>query len=336
MAVFPVRIAAIAAKMHTTYDTDPVPALATDAIRFLGIPLATFGVLEEGDRPDAQHGGMGEVGRAAAVGDYVNLDVPIELFGKGTAYSLITDPFQHDCFLRGAGLAKSLVGGNSLWYIDTDQPGEYFALYLWGVDGNLYKAINCTAKPKVSLVRGKPGVVTYSVEGRLAGIVGAQPLTGLALPSVIPPVWANVTTTIGAWSSASGAPNQLLATKLDLDFGTMTKMRDWAGANALLGPAVVDRNPVASMEVEAVPLTTFDPFARSSEKQDGTATATAISTSLNGGAGNTVFVNTGQWQLKKPKQLNLGGLAGWGLEGKIIARSGGGSIAGRAFSISVQ
>lgn len=337
MAVNLVKIVAITAKIQAVYDTDPVPALATDAIRFSGVPILALKTLEDGSRDDVQFGGMGRLQRAAPQGRTGAIPVTIELFGKGSAYATsntATDPFQHDVFLRGSGFNKSFSAG-AVTYSDVDVPTEYFTLYLYGIDGNLYKLINCVAKPKLSLVRGQPGVMTYDVEGRLlAAPAGSPGLTGLALPVQVPAPWGDALTTIGAWSSATAAPNQLLATKLDIDLGTVTKMRDWSGANTLLGPVIVDRAPNAAMEVEAVALTTFDPYTAAMNVP--TAQDTRINTQLGAAAGNTIAISTAEWAIEQPTQLNLGGLAGWGLKGDIAAKTIYNSANSRLVDIKVS
>ena len=331
-----VKIVAMAAKIETVSGTDSVPTLAANAVRFQGVPTLAITPLEDGEREDEQHAGFGDLGRAAPAGRYGTLDVTMDLFGKGTAYTLVTDAFQPGVFLRAGGFSVAYAGGN-LDFIDLDVPAETMTLYLWGIDGNLYKLVGCVAKPKINLLPGKPGKITFNVIGMMPASVPivAGTIASLALPTTVPPIWADNTMSLGVWTNATAAPNALAAKKLDIDFGTEHTMRAWAGAGTLQGIAIVNRKPTADMDVEAVALTVVDAYAAALESS-ATATDKRIITTLPGGAGNTISIQTGQFMYGQPKHLNIGGLAGWNLTGKIQARSGNAPLAGRALMIRVS
>jgi hypothetical protein len=329
-----VKIVAIAAKIETVSGTDSVPTLAANAIRFQGVPILTVETIESGDRPDEQHAGFGELGRAAPAGRFGTLDVTMDLFGKGTAYTAVTDAFQPGVFLRAGGCSVTYAGG-LLDFIDLDIPAETMSMYLWGIDGNLYKLLGCIAKPKINLKPGQPGKITFGCEGMMPADPAAATISGLALPTTVPPIWADNALQIGTWSNVTAAPNALSAKKLDIDFGTESVKRAWAGAGTLQGIAVVDRKPTADMDVEAVALTTFNPYAGAMESS-ASAADKRITTTIPGGVGNTVQIITGQFLYTHPKHINIGGLAGWGLSGKIQARSGSAPIAGRALLVRIS
>jgi hypothetical protein len=334
MAVYRKKIFAAAAKVEGVSGTDAVPALATDALRIVGVPTSTITTVESGDRGDVIHGGLGKLGRAKPIGRKVAIELTLELFGKGTAYASINDLVHADALLRGAGMAKSFNAGK-VTYTTLDAGMETFTLYLWGADGRLYKATGCVAKPKLALAPGKPWLMTFACEGRLIADPAMQAIAGLVLPNILPPVWSETTVSVGAWSTTTAAPNQLAPRKLDVDFGLQTTDRPWAGATGLLGQAVTDRAMRASMDVEVVDASVFDPFAIAMQAQDAAATDTHIATSAPGGVGNTVDLVTGQWALEQPGAADLGGLAGWSLAGDLVARSiAAGPGAGREFALS--
>lgn len=335
MGIYRRRVIAAAAKMESPGWASP--ALATDAFRFLGMPQLTITPMEDGKRVELQHAGLGALGRAAPAGLVGTVEFTLELVGKGTAYAAAptgTAEFEHDCFLRSALFARSFAAGKVI-YLSTDTgTQETFSLLLHMVDGKMVELTGCVAKPKFSLALNKVATVTYAVEGIVRTLPAEASITGLVLPSTTPPVWGALTTSIGSWSTATTAPNALAPKKLDLDLQTVTTNRGWAGTTPL-GFAVTDRNARAMMEVEAVALATFDPYARGAAAVAGMAN-TAIATDVGATAGNTFGIRTGQWALEFPKDVDLGGLAGWGLEGDLVARSGSGDVAGREFALTLQ
>jgi hypothetical protein len=102
------KILAFAAKIQVSEGTDSVPTLAANAVRPTGIVLApTFNFLEEGDRSDEQHGGMGTIGQAAAAGRWCQVDIPLAIKGGGADYSAGANKPEWDPFIRGAGFSAT-------------------------------------------------------------------------------------------------------------------------------------------------------------------------------------------------------------------------------------
>lgn len=336
MSVFRRKIFAVTAKLETTEGTDATPALATDAVRLQQPGILKPAYVEDGKKTAAQHAGLGLIGREAPKGRYASIDLTFELRGKGSAYTGASDVVELDVFLQGAGLSKTFAT-NKLVYTTLDSGFKTFTLYCYGVDGMLSKLVGCVTKAvKLAYTPGQAALATVTVMGRLESDPAAYAnLTGLVLPTVMPPVWADIANAlaIGAsWSTATAAPNQLVPRKLEVSIDGTEAMRPWAGANGLVGIALVDRQVSVSADVEAVAPTTFDPYARA--KDDSAGTSTAVVAILGTAAGNIVTVTTGQWMLDPPQDTDLGGLAGWSLKGDIAARSiAAGDGAGRELAI---
>lgn len=336
MSIYRRKIFAAAMKVETTSGTDAVPSLATaaDVIRLVNTPTPTQAFVEPGTASDPQHGGLGRIQRNAPKGEWMSVELVVEARGKGTAYAAGTEFIEADALLRAAGFSKGFGTGNVV-FTTLDAGMETATLYLYNTAGKLIKMVGCVAKgPKVTFVPGQPVLMSFTVVGKVASVTEVAPGT-VAWNTVMAPVWADTTVTVGALSTATGSPDQLVPRRLEIDVQTTEAIRPWAGAGALIGHAIVDRNVRATMEIEVLPLATFDPYALARQSSSG-ATSTAIVTRVDGGAGNIIEFTTGQWMLEPPGETDLSGLTGYTLTGDIMARSGSGSAAGREFAITYR
>jgi hypothetical protein len=340
MGAYRRKVFAVAVKTETTEGVDAGPALGTDAVRVMGIPTLKIQTLESGARPDAQHAGMGRLGRAKPAGRWGSIELTLEIRGKGSAYSALpasAADFEHDPFLRGSHLVRSYATGKVTYTTADAGTTETFSLALLAQDGKVYHLVGCVAKPKLALVAGQTGRITYAVEGRMLVDPVDGAISGLVQSAVIPPIWSDTLVTIGSVSTATAAPNTLVPRKLDVDFQTESTARPWAGAGALVGHAITDRNIRLTMDIEVMPLAAFNPFLRAMEAGGGVVADTSVTTSLPGGTGNTFDLRTGLWDLEQPDDSDFNGLAGWSLAGDLEARSiASGLGAGREIALSIS
>lgn len=317
-----IKIFAVAAKLEATPGTDSTPTFALNAVRVVGVPELVPDFLEKGDRADAQHGGMGRVGRAAPSGRWASIDLVMEVAGAGAAYAANVLP-PIDPFLMAAGLIRTVtttLNSEKVEYSTLDDwAGQTLTLYLHSAN-RLYRLVGCIAKPKLVLTVNQRALWQVTVVGRMATDPAANTLSGLTLPNVAIPTWKGELS-IGAWAHTTAAPNKLLASKLELDFGTTEEASVGGGSDGLDAFVVTDRALRASAEVEQVALTTFDPFAIAKQGQSGSGqTATAISAQISSSKYNRCSVLTGQWAIEHPKMTGAG-IAKWALAGDIVARS---------------
>lgn len=328
------RIVGVAVKIEATEGTDSVPSWAADAVRPIGIPVLTLGYLDEGDRSDEQHGGMGVIGAAQATGRFGQFDLTLAAKGAGADYSVATNRPEWDVLLRGAGLSVVSSGGAGagvLTYTTLDAGAfETFTAYLISDESKLFKLVGCVAAPKFSVEAGKRGAFTFTVVGRMVSDPTEVALGAQTLNNTVPPPFVGQSCAIGAFTSASG----LVLRKLDLDFGTAHTARASGGAaDGHAGYAITDRKPDLTIELEQVALATFDPYALSKQAQPG-GTDTGVTFQLGGTQFNRVKFTLGQWAFRAPQHGENSGLATWSLKGPVLARSiAAGAGAGREIAI---
>jgi len=202
---------------------------------------------------------------------------------------------------------------------------ERLSLYCQSAN-KLYKLIDCIALPKLSAEAAKRGVFTFTVIGRLSAEPAENAFTTQSLLSLAAPAFHSQAITIGAFATP-------VVRKLDLDIGTVHTPRPSAGAtDGLAGFEITDRRVKLNMEVEVVPLSTFNPYAISKQAYPG-ATDTKVNFQVGAAQFNRVKFALGQWAFATPPNSDNSGLATWNLSGDILARS---LASGREITITVD
>jgi hypothetical protein len=332
-----IKIQGAAAKIQALVGTDSVPTFASNAIRLLNIPTLQINYLEDGDRADEQHAGMGDIGEAAAAGRWGQVDIMLAIKGAGADYSVVTNKPEWDPFVRAAGFSAVVSGGagvGQILYTDLDTGAfEVLSLYLQSAN-KLFKLIDCIALPKWSLEAAKKGAFTFTVIGKIVTDPAENAMGAQTLSTVVPPLFHSQVVTIGAFSSAGGPP-RLIMRKTDCDLGTVHAVKPGAGAtDGLDGFEITDRSAVVSGEIEVVPLATFDPYTLAKQARDAAnGTDTKLSYQVGGTQFNRVKFAFGQWNFASPPISDNSGLATWPLQGKIAARS---LASGRTVAITVD
>lgn len=311
------KIYAIAAKIHAEIGTDPVPTFAANAIRVIGQPELSINYLEEGDRSDEQHAGMGAAGQGESVGRWGQIEVALAIKGGGADYSAGLNKPEWDVFLRAAGFSAAVSGAGGagkIEYTSLDS-GEFERAALYCQSANkLYKLIDCIALPKMSAEAAKRGVFTFTVIGRMPddpveNVFAGQTLLGLAAPA-----FHSQEVSIGAYNTPT-------VRKLDLDFGTAHSPLPSAGADdGLDGFEVTDRNLKFNMEIQVVALAVFNPYVLSKQAWPG-GTDTKVNFQIGAAQFNRVKFALGQWAFKTPPNSDNAGIATWNLQGTILART---------------
>lgn len=331
-----IKIQGAAGKIQALVGTDSVPTFASNALRLLNIPTLQINYLDDGDRADEQHAGMGDIGEAAAAGRWGQVDIMLAIKGAGADYSVVTNKPEWDPFMRSAGFSAVVSGGagvGQILYTDLDTGAfEVMSLYLQSAN-KLFKLIDCIALPKWSLEAAKKGAFTFTVIGRIVADPTENAMGAQTLSTVVPPLFHSQAVTIGAFSSAGAPP--LIVRKTDCDLGTVHTPKPSAGAtDGLAGFDITDRSIVASAEIEVVPLATFDPYTLAKQARDASnGTDTKLTYQVGGVQFNRVKFALGQWNFASPPVNDNAGLATWPLQGKIAARS---LASGRALAITVD
>ena len=331
-----IKIQGVAAKLQGSEGTDAVPSFATNAVRPIGIPVLQINYLEDGDRADEQHAGMGTIGVVGDAGRWGQVDITLAIKGAGADYFTATNRPEWDPFIQAAGFSATASGGagaGQVLYTDLDS-GVFPRLSLYLQSANkIFKLIDCVTLPKWSLEATKRGTITFTCIGRIVTDPAEQAMPAQTLSAVVPPLFYGAAVTIGAFSSAGGTP--LVMRKTDCDLGTVHTPRAGAGAtDGLNGFEITDRQPSASAEIEVVPIATFDPYTLAKQARDATnGTDTKLSYQCGTVQFNRVKFALGQWAFNSPPINDNSGLATYNLSGKIIARS---LASGRMIAITVD
>ncbi|MEX1185320.1 MAG: hypothetical protein WEA80_01865 [Gemmatimonadaceae bacterium] len=311
------KIYAIAAKIHAVIGTDPVPTFAANALRVIGQPELTINYLEEGDRADEQHAGMGAAGQGEKVGRWGQIDVSLAIKGGGADYSAGANKPEWDALLRAAGFSATVsgVGGAGVIMYTTLDSGAFERVALYCQSANkLYKLIDCIALPKLNAEAAKRGVFTFTVIGRMSTDPAESAFAGQTLSSVAAPAFHSQAISIGAYATPT-------VRKLDLDFGTAHTPLPSAGAtDGLDGFEITDRDLKLGMEIQVVPLATFDPYVLGKQAWPG-GTDTKVDFQVGAAQFNRVKFALGQWAFGTPPNSDNSGIATWNLQGRILARS---------------
>lgn len=324
-----IKIFAIAAKIQAAEGVDPIPTFVANAVRPIGMSELQISYLDDGDRSDEQHAGMGVAGQGERVGRWGQIDVALAIKGGGADYFGGANKPEWDAFLRAAGFSATVTGGAGAGVITytTLDSGAFERLAIYCQSANkLYKLIDCIALPKVSAEAAKRGIFTFTVVGKLVAEPAENVFAAQTLLSLAAPAFHSQAITIGAFATP-------VVRKLDLDIGTVHTPRPSAGAtDGHAGFEITDRRVKLNMEIEVVPLASFNPYAISKQAYPG-ATDTKVNFQIGAAAFNRVKFALGQWAFATPPNSDNSGLATWNLSGDIMARS---LAAGREITITAD
>jgi hypothetical protein len=311
------RVYAITAKIEAVSGVDAAP-VGANGVRTAGVPTLKLGYLEQGSRQDMQSGVLGTVDRAEPSGRYGEIEVVLEVKGAGAAYAAGVRP-ECDPFMRAAGFSATVDatgGAEKVTYTSLDEGMETMTLYCY-TGRKLIKLIGCVATLKGGAEANKRAFLTFGIKGRVATDPTESALpAGLAFSSVNPPLFKGAYASVGAWDTASGNP--LVLRKVAFDTQTADTDRPSAGAaDGHAGYVITDRIVRQTMDVEVVPLGSFDPYAMS--KAVPGALPAATSWQVGTAQYNRMKVATGRWALEAPTgPSDANGIATWGLAGNIV------------------
>lgn len=247
---------AIFAKVETQYGVDPVPAGA-NAILASDVTFTPM----ESDRVqrNVERRHMGAQG-GFETSFRSTLALSVELVGSGTAG---TAP-GWDALIRACGVARTVTAGTSVEYTPITDNKESSAIY-FDVDGTLYKML------------GTRGTAVLTVNA--AGI----PMIALTLTSLftMPAEAARLTPDYSLFKAPQVANKANTPTftigvlpfvlrSFSLNLGCDVQGRFLVGQEAIL---IVDKTEEVSLQIEAVPLTVYNPYTMA---KDGTLQAVTL------------------------------------------------------------
>lgn len=280
-------------KLETTYGTDPTPTGAADALLVVDVeltPMQGEDVSRNLDLPYFGHQGT----IAAAL--HARLSFKVELAPSGTAG---TAP-AWGRLLRACGMAQTINAGTSVVYNPiTDNP-ESGHFYIW-VGGTRYR------------MPGARGNATFRIPAQGIPYIEFE-FWGLFVPAA---ETARATPTLSAFQkprvgSSANTPTftvnavPMVLREFSLNLGNAVEPRFLIGSEAIL---ITDRQSAAEATVEAVPVTTLNPYTLARD-----ATDVAVAITHGTGAGNIATLALPAAQLQRPEGLeNAQNIAEWPL-----------------------
>lgn len=232
------------AKLETTYGTDSAPTAAANAVMALNV---SFAPMEGQDvTRNLEMPAMGAL-PSIPVGVYSTLTFEVELVGSGT---LGTAPAWGP-LLRMCGAAEVITAGVKVEYNPISDNHESGSIY-FAIDTTKHVMLGCRGTAVITLnAQGIP-VIRFTMSGLFTTPANAAKVTPVFTAWKTPSVATKANTptfTIG------GAAFVLRSFSFDLGCDVQTRML--VGSEAVL---IVDKAEKLKAQVEAVALTSYNPF----------------------------------------------------------------------------
>jgi tail tube protein len=287
------RLMVLLAKIESTYATDPTLTGAANAILAKNISINPM----DGDdvSRDLIRAFLSNQG-TIPTGLRVVIDFDTEIAGSGTpgivpAWGILA---------RACGCAEVIDDNTSVTYSPISELMESLYLKFWlGNTLHAIKGSRGTGKATLN-AQGIP-IIHWTITGLFippAEVARATPtLTAFQEPLLVTSVNTPVFTVNGV---------SLVMRNYSFDFGNKVDPRLLVGRESI---QVTDRGEALDITCEAVPLTTFDPYALALAR-----TLVAVNIIHGTAAGNIVAINAPAAQVKRPKGYqNNQGVAEWQL-----------------------
>jgi len=170
----------ILVKIEATYNVDPIPAAATDAVLVENLAWANEG-LRMNDRPAvrAQLGTLQQV----YGGQLMSITFDAEVKGSGTAGT----PPEIDALLRASGFGVTNVVSTSDTYAPVSTGHESVTIYYYQ-DGTFLRISGCRGNVSLSGEAGAVGKASFTMTGHTSGVTDTGIVTPVYDSTVPPPV----------------------------------------------------------------------------------------------------------------------------------------------------
>ncbi|MFD1342881.1 phage tail tube protein [Litorisediminicola beolgyonensis] len=281
------------AKIETTYATDATPTGAANAILATEVslnPMEGEDVSRELERPflGAQP--------TIPVDVHATLSFRVELVGSGTAGT----PPGWGPLLRACGCAETVNAGTDVVYNPVSDAHEAVSIYLW-IGGTRY------------VLLGTRGTATFRVNASGIPYIEFQ-FTGLFTQ---PSETAKVTPDVSAFQKPQVASNAntpvfllagtaLVMRAFSMNLGNAVEGRFLIGSEDIL---ITDRADQIEVTVNAVPLTTLNPYQLAADQTD-----VVVALTHGVGAGRISSLAVPKAQMQRPSGLeNSQGITEWPL-----------------------
>lgn len=276
-----------------TYGTDAAPTGALNAVLAKDVkvmPMEGADVSRELDTPN--------MGNQPTIPNELHskFTFQVELAPSGAAG---TAP-AWGVLLRACACAEVITADTSVAYNPVTNSHESGTLY-FNVDGTLYKSVGCRGTAKFVIdAQGVP-----MIEFELIGLYATP--TSSALPTPDYTAWQDpkVATTQNT-PTFTIAGTSLVMRSFSLDLANKVENRFLIGRDAVL---ITDREDMIETRVEAVPLTTLDPYSLAEGQ-----TKVAVQLVHGTAAGNIATLDVPKAQVQRPQGLeDAQGIVEWPL-----------------------
>ncbi len=231
------------AKIETTYNTDAVPAAATDAVLIENLQVSLAG--RRAERTPIRTSLAGVSSRYA--GTLMQITFDTEIRGSGAAG---TAPDTSALF-QACGFAETVVVSTSVTYAPTSTPTLHKSLSIYVYrDGKLYKVTGCRGSFSVNLTTAAVGKISWTFQGHLVSETDAT-LASPTFDTTVAPTLKGVSFTVGAYSAVISA--------LSFDMANAVAMPDNIAATDGYGEIrITARNLTGSFDPEDVLVATHN------------------------------------------------------------------------------
>jgi hypothetical protein len=269
------------AKPEVTAGTDSVPAGDANAILGFNVSITPMDGDDIEREIDKQVAGGNEV---IPTGLRAVLKFDTELSGSGTAGVAPA----WGVLMRGSSLAETIVEDTSVTYNPIALPsGETLSMY-FQMNGTLHKLSYCRGTFELALDAQQRPIITWTFTGIFADPAEASVITPTlaAFKRPLPATKVNTPTfTVGGTA--------LVMRSFKLTMANDVKPRFLVGRDVIM---IEDRKPQVDFTVEAVPLTSFNPYTKAKDP----ATRVALSLVHGTAAGNIITIGAPTMQMKRP------------------------------------
>lgn len=256
----------VLAKVESTYNTDPTPTAAADAVLVGNLQQTRpTDVLDREVLDQSLSPFQPLIGRKLG---QVTFDV--ELKGSGTNDT----PPDWGPLLRACGFAETINASTNVIYDPASDSIDSITIYVYR-DGLLYKYTGARGNVVFRFPAGQRPMMSFTFTGHLVDVIDASLVTP-TLQSTLPVPVKNTSFTVGGFAG--------VVSQLELDAGSNVVAPDDINAADGYGEIIVaSRTMQGSFDPEQTLVATRDWW---SKWEDGTQEALTLT--LNGGAGNTI------------------------------------------------
>ncbi|WP_425417330.1 phage tail tube protein [Oricola indica] len=296
-----IRKLAVLAKVHSAYNTDPVPTAGANAMLMTEVdlqPLAGEEVSRDLLLPYLGHQGV------ELTGDYVRLEGSVEIAGAGGA----GDVPAFGALLRGCGLAETVNAGTSVVYEPVSAGEEAVAIYYY-LDGVRHIILGARGNVTMSFVPKQIPRFRFTFMG-LVGTISDTALPAADVSAFVRPVSVSKAQTTLELHSVSA----LISESVEVNLGNAIEMRHLIGSESA---EMTDRQSTGTAVLEAPLLASKNWFAAAQAR-----TRDALQLVHGTTAGNIVQLDAPKVEIGRPTQGSSQGIANLSLPLMLTPDSG--------------